>query len=274
MSNMKRNSFVQPIVFLLALLTLVSAGASLIAVGCLSAEGDPTETFPQSELFRRLIPDLGYAAWALASGEENDRDAYERLLDPATTNYRYLVFDGKGALVAGTAEPMAYNDASALGTESRYEADEAKALRVVSLVDADFSIDDDLRASFNVYRTLCKSRTAIKIIGAAAVLASIWLCGLLAASARHNDLPLRGIHRIPSDVLLFLALALGAFVSLVALVAVDAAPLAAAFGWVLFVLFAGAALFLTVLTSFARRIGRGVLLSNTLVARILRIGRS
>lgn len=207
-------------------------------------------------------------------------EQYERMLDPARTNYRYTIYDSEGRRVMGTEEsPLPLDEARWHGAVLRFSRDDEGGQQgdwyeLVSTLDPDLPVPDALARLSRAFDRLVAARDWLIVLGALAlILAAALFVFLMCAAGRYPDAEkpeCRNLDRAPFD--LYLAACIG-LVVLFGYITVSFGGSVgmltqAAFGLVL--LTACYIVLLALCMSFAARVKCRELFHNTVIGWILR----
>ena len=207
---------------LLALLALFCAGSVTLFTGEEYYLGNRTD-YAQSSLFRRAAGYYSGAAWirytegARAPEQPRAFDNFDKILDPANTNYRYDIFivnaeDHHADRVAGTAAAwVSFEEAQFFGAV-RYYSEEGQEGYVVSTLDPAMAVADVFARQARFFDGLLAMRYWLIAIAALSVIGMILLfVYLMRAAGRYPNVEnpeCRALNRISFDLYAALCVAL------------------------------------------------------------------
>ncbi|MDO4572210.1 MAG: HAMP domain-containing sensor histidine kinase [Clostridia bacterium] len=199
---------------------------------------------------------------------------YERMLDPANTNYRYAVYDANtGKQLAGTIE-LDYQEALSSSVAADYYLLDSQAeYCVLGFLDESYAVNDVFRTQAQLFSRLLSMRYWLIVLGAVALLiAAALFIFLLCAAGRHPDAEApecRHLDRIPFDLYGLLAAGIVAGCWAIAEAYFDGAAFLM-LALVFLALTVSLVVLLAVCMSFAARVKCRCLFRNTVIGWCLR----
>ncbi len=239
-------------------------------------------SYAESSLSGRMMSQYESAANSLyfygtlyTGKEEYALDAYERLLDPANTNYRYAVYNEAGERVAGTAGELGpIETARRHCYTTRNFHENYESYEVLSTLDPAMRVNDGFALQNRLFNALLSMKYWIIVLGALSLLCALaLLVFLMCAAGRYQDAEkpeCRNLDRVPFD--LYLAICVGLIVAAfyTAYAFYHSADVLLLGVMTVLALGGSLAVIIALLMSFAARVKCRNLLHNTVIGWILR----